>query len=199
MTGWKPAVTRSGTATITVGSNASCCTAQPAPLVYDLGFAGSPSPGQTIQLINSFTNHSNYPATITGITVNTDLAKLDMTGALSLPLTVAAGASVSLGVSMIIPSNASLGSHTMTVVVRWTSTDPYFNTGGWWAQTPITYQKDLMVVPYSPSQGPTAQGFLQSLSQSPTVYYFMTIGGAILATVLTLIAFIRRERGRQTS
>ena len=199
MTGWKPAVTRSGTATITVGSNASCCTAQPAPLVYDLGFAGSSSPGQTIQLVNSFTNHSTYPATITSLSITTDLANQDLNGTLRLPVTVAAGASVSLGVSMSISSNASLGPHTMTVTVQWTSTDPYFNSGGWWAQTPITYQKDLMVVPYSPPQGPTAQGFLQSLSQPPAIYYIAIVGGAILSTAVALTVLMAKKRARRTN
>ena len=198
MTGWKPAVTRSGTTTITVGSNPSCCTAQPAPLVYDLGFAGSSSPGQTIQLVNSFTNHSTYPATITSVSINTDLANQDLNGTLRLPVTLAAGASVSLGVSMSISSNASLGPHTMTVTVQWTSTDPYFNSGGWWAQSPIAYQKDLMVVPYSPPQGPTSQGILQILTQPPTIYYIATIGGAALATALTVTVLIKKDRAQRT-
>ncbi len=198
MTGWKPAVTRSGTATITVGSNASCCTAQPAPLVYDLGFAGSSSPGQTIQLVNSFTNHSTYPATITSLSITTDLANQDLNGTLRLPVTVAAGASVSLGISMRIPNNTSFGPHAMTVIVQWTSTDPYFDSGGWWAQSPITYQKDLMVVPYSPPQGPTSQGILELVTLPPTVYYIAIIGGAALATAVALTVLIRKERTQRT-
>jgi len=87
----------------------------------------------------------------------------------------------------------------MTVTVQWTSTDPYFNSGGWWAQTPITYQKDLMVVPYSPPQGPTAQGFLQSLSQPPAIYYIAIVGGAILSTAVALTVLMAKKRARGTN
>jgi hypothetical protein len=195
MTGWKPPVTHSGTANIPVGGPPNCCDTHLAPLVYDLQFAGSRLPGQTIQLISSFTNHSNYPATITGLSINTDLANQNVTGAAGLPVTVAAGASVSFEVSMRIPSSAILGPHTMSVVVQWTSTDPYFNTGGWWAQSPITYQKNLMVGPNTTSQGPVSQ-FLQLLNL-PTIYYIAIIGGAALAVAVTLTLLMRERRPRQ--
>src|SRR5207247_2234213 len=142
---------------------------------------------------------SNYPATITSLSISTDLASLDLNGTLRLPVTVAAGASVSLGISIRIPNNTSFGPHAMTAIVQWTSTDPYFNSGGWWAQSPITYQKDLMVVPYSPPQGPTSQGILELLTLPPTVYYIAIIGGAALATAVALTVLMAKKRARRTN
>jgi len=86
----------------------------------------------------------------------------------------------------------------MTAIVQWTSTDPYFNSGGWWAQSPITYQNDLMVVPYSPPQGPTSQGILDLLTLPPTVYYIAIIGGAALATAVALTVLIGKQRTQRT-
>jgi hypothetical protein len=196
-TGWKPAVYHSSTATIHVGSPTTCCTSQPAPLVYDLEFTGSPSPGQTIKVVNQFSNQSPYPATITRLSVVTDLASRDLAANLSLPVTVPAHATLDLSAGLTIAPNTSLGPHPMNVVVYWTSTDPMFNSISSSARSPITYQKDLMVTNQTalPPQGPF--GF-QLLNPGSPMFYAVVAGAALAGALATLFA-VKKKRALRIS
>ena len=147
---------------------------------YQLGSNGAVYPGGTFTMYNSFSNTGSVDIQITSVELRLDFATYDAPSSSGLPLSVSVGSSRSLYFDIQIPSDASVGDHTLTVIIG----VQCYESGSW----------------VTPSESPVYTS-TQTIGQNPAVsatigqaIYGVTIAGAV--AVAGIIGWVMLKRIR---
>ena len=147
---------------------------------YQFSSNGAVYPGGTFTIYNSFSNTGSVDIQITSVELRFDFATYDASSSSGLPLTVSVGSSRSLYFDIQIPSDTSVGNHTLTVIIG----VQCYESGSW----------------VTPGESPVYTS-TQTIGQNPTVsasivqtIYGVTIAGAV--AVAGIIGWIMLKRTR---
>ena len=148
-------------------------------LDYQLSSNGVVYPGGAFTIDNSFSNTGSVDIQITSVELRLDFATYDAPSSSGLPLSVPVGSSRSLYFDIQIPSDASVGDHTLTVLIG----VQCYESGSWVAASSPVFSSTQTI-----GQNPAVSA---SIVQA---IYGVTVAGAV--AVAGIIAWIMLRRIR---
>jgi hypothetical protein len=150
-------------------------------LRYDLGYTGVPFAGGAIVLASNLTN-TGFQLTIrvTSIAFSSDFwSNGTRQVTFGFPFNLTVGMNKEVDTPVLIPTNASIGSHDVTSTANW----QYSNSSGWFNASPVVTSVTVAV-----SQT------IGSLFASLAIILLVGLIVAVVVVVLVVVLLIRQRR-----
>jgi len=156
--------------------------------LYVLSSVGQPAQGQPTMLVNNFTNVGNLEVQITSVTVSVDFGAFSRE--IGPGLVLQPDQSRTFNFTIIIPSSATVGAHTLEATVNW----DYYYSNQWNNGPPGTIQGSLQIQSSSPI--PTIIVHILNSIEDDWVFVIVPYTALILALVMLLLRDERNKRRR---